>query len=93
MVTYRVFISAELDKVNTFAIEQEMDLTKRKKMSRTLSFGLIYTFYALLMWFYRILQGNRSVYAILLNVRDCSTEYSRTEFLVLAHGVSCARLQ
>ena len=43
-VTYQVFISAKLDKIDTFAIEQEMDLTKRKKMPRTLSFGLIYTF-------------------------------------------------
>ena len=59
MVTYRVFISVKLDKVDTFAIEQEMDLTKRKKMPKTLSFSLIYMFYALLMlepstWFYKL---------------------------------------
>ena len=67
MVTYRVFISAELDKVDTFAIEQEMDLTKRKKMIRTLSFGLIYTFYALLMWepsteFYKVTEVSMLFY-------------------------------
>ena len=49
MVTYRVFISAELDKVDTFAIEQEMDLTKRKKMPlHSLLWPYVYI-YALLM--------------------------------------------
>ena len=49
MVTYRVFISAELDKVDTFAIEQEMDLTKRKKMPLHSPFRPYLYIYALFM--------------------------------------------
>ena len=49
MVTYRVFISAKLNKVDTFAIEQEMDLTKRKKIPLHSPLRPYLYIYALLM--------------------------------------------